>query len=468
MNFHSPLVILGVSLGICALVIYLAILGAWKLGLLIFFWALFLIAAFSGHENIILLSSICLISYLEVTAGVRLGNIRGMSFMNLALGTGFVLFMIKNLQSRKKLFQECSLNLPLLLLALYKLGSLGVTYFQGFYSQDLSELLILYKDEIDPFLVFLIVFNLPRSKEEIKTVFHFLLGLFLFVVFLNLLTYFGTVPLPSFLTTNPTARELTTGPYLPGLRLAGQFKDPNLFASFLVLFLPLTMTLGAYTKKIFLKVVLAIVLFFELFVLVLTGSRGGYVGFLGSLVILLFFAWKKKFFRSKHIWLSVGVILIFVLLLGVVFRHSFSSNVLGRFVFLEDYHSDSSIMKRYEFQTTGLAQFFESPLFGRGWRNSIDVHNSYLYDMATLGMIGLLLTLVIYAKIFVTCSRGLVADKFDYDNHVNLSFLAGFFGILVVMLSLGLYFVHHYVFFYAGLVLKYNTLKKTGGMNARF
>ena len=152
-----------------------------------------------------------------------------------------------------------------------------------------------------------------------------------------------------------------------------------------------------------------------------------------------------------------------VLTLALIYRGPFAVNVMERFHYEGDVDLDILTQRRYRLWKMGLSQFLESPLVGVGWKNSIDVHNSFIYYLVTLGIIGFSLFLFIYLKIIRICWKHLQRDRLTYGNYLNLSFLAGFLGILTIMMSLGIYYVYHYLFLYSGLVLKYNKLEDSPG-----
>ena len=461
-NKHSlpfTLLLLLLYLVLCSFVIVLALTGTWKISLAMCFIAFFLITAYKNQWHIFLLISICIISFLELSFGIRLGSAAGLSLMNIALGFGFLLLMVKNLKSEKRFFQKSFFNWPLLLLGFYKITSLFFTYLKGDYEETLAVLLASLKNEIDPFLMFLIAFNLLQSKEDIKKIVYFLLIFFIFIIFVSVLNYYVGVGFLSFAEVGWGIKEISTGPYQPGYRLTGLFNDPNTFASLLILFFALTISSIFHIRKTYLKLILIVSLYFQIFALILTGSRGGYIGFFGLILILFFVAMKKNIVKRKHLIVYAALLLILVTAVFTFYRVPFMANVLGRLQ-SANVHNVITVTSRLELWKTGITGFFHAPLFGHGWKNFIDVHNSYIYYLVTLGVIGFGLYMLIYINFIITCWKGLEKSRFSTRNYINLSFLAGFGGILLVMNFIGIYYVYHYLFFYAGIVMKYNALTK--------
>jgi hypothetical protein len=458
-KLHSPFTPLFfvLYLALCSFVIILALTSAWKISLVVVFLSFFLITAYKNQWNIFLLISICIISFIELSLGIRLGSTAGMSLMNVALGLGLLLLMIKNLKTEKRFFQQSFFNWPLLILGLYKFTSLFFTYLRGEYADKFPVLLTYLKNEIDPFLIFLVAFNLLDSEEDIKKIVYFLLGFSIFIIFMNVLNYYIGIDFLSFADVGWGVKEISSGPYQPGFRLTGLFKDPNLFASLLILFSSLTITTIFYTNQVYLKLIFTVCLFFQIFALVLTGSRGGYVGFFGLVLILFFVAMKKKFIKFKQVIFYAGLLLLLIAAVFALYRVPFMTNVFGRLQ-SENVHNVITVTSRLELWKTGIIGFFQAPLFGHGWKNFVDVHNSYIFYLVTLGVVGFSLYMLIYFNFLIICWRGLKNDRFDTKNYINFSFIAGFGGILLVMNFIGIFYVYHYLFFYAGIVMKYNTL----------
>lgn len=455
----SPL-FFGLYLALCAFVIIVALMSAWKIGLAVLFLSFFLITAYKDQWNIYLLFSICIISFLELSTGIRLGSAAGASLMNMALLLSFLYLIVKNLKTEKRFFQRSIFNWPLLLLGSYKVVSLLFTYLEGEYTETLPVLLAYLKNEIDPFLIFIIAFNLPNSKRDIRIIVHFLLIFIAFIVFINVLNYYVGIEFLSFADVGLGYKEIFSGPYQPGFRLTGLFKDPNTFASFLILFSALTITTIFYAKKLFFKSIAAVFLFFQIFTLVLTGSRGGYVGFSGLVLLLFFIAVKKKYVNPKQAVIYAGLMLVLMATVFSLYRVPFMENVLGRLQ-AGNIHNVITISSRLELWKTGFSEFLRAPLFGHGWKNFVDVHNSYIYYLVTLGIVGFGLYIFIYANIFLRSWRCLDSFRFDTKNYILAGFIAGLGGILLVMNFIGIYYVYHYLFFYAGIVMKFCDLTKS-------
>jgi len=455
----SKIIYLGLVLSLCLIVVYAALYLSWKLSLVLLLLLLSLISLYTEQSSLFILSSICVIFFFERNLGLKLSPVTGVSFMNIILGIGVFLFVIKNLKERKKIFLKCPLNWILMTLVIYSFASLIMNFLAGNYAEGLPALLTLFKSHVvNPFVIFLIAFNLPESRKDIKAFTYFLLGFYVFVIFINILTYYGIVKFISY--EEMGGFEKFKGAFQPGYRLMGIFTDPNIFASYIILFFPLSINMIYMTRKLFVRILLLATLFFSISVLVLTGSRGGYFGFLVALGMLLFLTYKLKITTKKHLLIVVLIVILLLTLVSLFFRDTFLVNVIGRFSFLSDFELDWSIKGRLNFWSEGSQQFLRSPIFGVGWHNYFDVHNNFLYYLVTLGIVGFILYLFQYYRIFQLTLSKLMSAKSGFSSFINLSFLAGISGLLATMFFLEMYFVLYFLFMYVGIVLKHNLLEE--------
>ena len=177
----------------------------------------------------------------------------------------------------------------------------------------------------------------------------------------------------------------------PLMRAVSVFPDPHMLAFFAGMtgFLSLGIFLAERKKRY---------LFGGLFLiltLILTFSRGGYLGFLAGLLFLLPFFWKRADFSFKK---GIFIFGLFLLGLGVFF----GGPILGRFTSSFDL-SEGSNQGRLEIWRQALDFFWEKPFLGHGlssypllvdpalnYKSPVSAHNLYLEILTELGLLGLL------------------------------------------------------------------------------
>lgn len=423
------------------------------------FMFLLLMLLYTKYRSLLIIASICIIFFIESSVRITLSEIAGVSFSNIVMVCGFFVFALGYSRGQKKLFAKCPLNIPLLLLLIYSFISMFFTYSSGSYSRGIMELLAAFKNHFNFLIVFLLAYNLPNSTKEIRRIIYFLITFFLFIILIDILTYYGII---TFITyeVKGSAGHLVTGRYISGHRLRGILNEPNIFASFLVLFIPLLINAVIYSRKIFLRACSLVALFYSFVTLLLTGSRGGYFGIAVSLLILFTIIRKKKIHPLGNILSFTMIILGFVYLASMFYPEMFVANVVQRLApenYLDIYEFFAN---RLIYWGQAISGFLNNPLFGVGWMNFFNPHNNFLHYLVTLGITGLGLYVFIYFRIIQFVVKRLSIGELHFKSYLNVSFIVGFSGVLATMFFVEIMALTNYIFLLAGLVLKYNLLEE--------
>lgn len=419
--------------------------------------------------------------FLELGLGLNLSSIKGLSFMNFAMVPALLLVTVRNLKDEGTLFQENPLNSILFFLSLYCFFSMLVTYFQGHYdlrifpglrilkpyfpASTLPELLIEFKNFLNPFLLFLISFNLPRSRKEVNTCFLILLGFFLLSLLLSVLAFYGRADFLYYLSDTPEQGldpYHLTGAYQPGYRLRGILQEPNVFAAFLVLFFPLMVGALLFFKKPAVRFGLLISLYFFFVVMIMTGSRGGITGVLVASAVLGLILVKRRVLSRRQ---AVFLVILLIGLLGAVaffFRDVLQSNVIQRVSTGGEFDVNILSNRRLDLWKLGLQEFLRVPVFGAGWANFLFVHNNFLYILDTLGIVGLGLYWLLFSRMLGSARAGISSAAFEFKHFLNAVFLAGVCGLLAAMFFVEVLDCFHFLFLYAGLALKSRAFPEEG------
>jgi putative inorganic carbon (HCO3(-)) transporter len=295
------------------------------------------------------------------------------------------------------------------------------------------------------FVFFLILFFNLKNKEQIKRIFWAVI----FTVFVA--TIYGLMQIIGldFLTwNNPTGFAS---------RVFSTFGQPNFFASWLLLALPIVfLTFFQLSKTSFIKrQVLICLIILTLIVFIFTQSRAGWLGFLIALpLFILIFAWlkkKKKVFFSFLFFLFAGFLIILVLNLKPPTVNSDDNFLIARFKTLTNL-SDAGGIRFFwwnksfdlikaklvlgyglETQKFNFARYYGPDAAAMEAINSIPdrAHNDFLDIFMTSGILGLLSYLFLLISVFYF---GL---KYVFKNFKNspiqltiLALLTGLFGYL--------------------------------------
>jgi len=219
------------------------------------------------------------------------------------------------------------------------------------------------------------------------------------------------------------------------MRAIGLFPDPHMLAFFLGLSAPLVLVLLFYEKKY--RLFLFTVFCLQIIVLLLTFSRGGYLGLAASLLAVLFFGWRR-FDRKLKIFISSSFFILAVLvILTPVFGRLYSSfnlaegSNLARLAIWEESLRESG---RYLITGVGLGNYPLELDFNTNYRSAVTSHNLYLDVFVETGIFGLLAWLWFLGR---TAMVALFKAK-DQDNFLAMASI-GLLGSVI-------YFIVHSFF----------------------
>jgi len=176
------------------------------------------------------------------------------------------------------------------------------------------------------------------------------------------------------------------------LRAFGLFPDPHMLAFFLGLISFFSLVFFFFLKKR--RFLWFLIFCFFSLILVLTFSRGGYLGFLAGFSIVILFSWSKIAAEDRS-FLKRGAVLF--LLLAILFGGA----ALGRFYSSFNLNEGSNSGRLLIWQES-FDFFLKNPFLGSGlgnyslsldpyvdYRNPITSHNLYLDILAETGIFGL-------------------------------------------------------------------------------
>ncbi|MDD4878945.1 MAG: O-antigen ligase family protein [Candidatus Omnitrophica bacterium] len=209
-------------------------------------------------------------------------------------------------------------------------------------------------------------------------------------------------------------------PMFEKAKITAAFKAPNDFGTYVATMLPLPLALIAFNAKDWKKKCGLLVISLVLAAcLVLTFSRGAWLGFLaGFLFLLIFTGWRRL----------VAVLIILVLLASLTALIA-PPPIKAQIDYFSKLGSDASSVDRLIIWKTGWRMFLDKPVFGHGLNTFMSVfekyrppdyseivyaHNCFLQIAAETGIIGLLVFLWFCVSVFIRAiSRFFItSDKF--------------------------------------------------------
>ena len=183
-------------------------------------------------------------------------------------------------------------------------------------------------------------------------------------------------------------------------RASGTFGIPNSLAALLISIIPLLIVIGITTKK---SVNLRILCFYLAIMfcggIVITGSRGGSIGFICALLVLPYFVTRRVIDRLKFFF-AVVIVGVVIFLTVYFYVDSYKQRV----DYLVDYRGESSrkilwhasweIFKKHPLIGSGAASFdhyFEHYRLDSLQLRARYTHNDYLNTLSDYGLLGFIL-----------------------------------------------------------------------------
>ena len=184
-------------------------------------------------------------------------------------------------------------------------------------------------------------------------------------------------------------------------------------AAYMCLFLlPLLVHGLAYAQSRFVKFSCFLLILLNIFGVITTHSRGG---FLGMILILAFLAWRHRHFMTPK---RFGVVFMLTCLVAVTVIASVPQAYVDRLLTLKkgvSMESDTAMQRRSRYIVVAFDSFKNNPILGTGtdtfgtvWQyskeaikfkmSSRDAHNTYLEVLVGSGLLGLVLFFVIIVK----------------------------------------------------------------------
>lgn len=186
----------------------------------------------------------------------------------------------------------------------------------------------------------------------------------------------------------------------------GIFADPNDLAQAIVVVVPYVFGLFFYEKRILTKLILVIMGAIMLYAFLLTGSRGGFIGF----AVVMFLLLKSK------VGMVMGSAMGIIALMGLLVVAP--SHTVERMKTASPYEDTGAA--RIELWYEGWQMFLSNPIMGVGkdmyyelTETHLVAHNSFIHVAAELGLPGLFLWIGLFYFSFKALYRSLKLHKVE-------------------------------------------------------
>jgi len=234
-----------------------------------------------------------------------------------------------------------------------------------------------------------------------------------------------------------------------GRRPHSSFGNPNFYAGYIVLIIPLTIMKFIESKNFnkYLWLFTSIMLIINL---IMNKTRGAWIAFICSIIfLLLIYLRKMRIIKQIHFYILIAVIFI------VLFS--------GSFIILKDYYdkTNPSVIERLFKWQTAFEMIKKYPITGIGAGNlkvnyalyqsqvkqkfkislkgtsESNVHNEYLQIFAETGLLGLLSFISIFISYFFYFFKYLNSNNHElqYSSIINCGIASGIIAFLIYSLS---------------------------------
>ena len=273
--------------------------------------------------------------------------------------------------------------------------------------------------------LYFVIVNTIKTKEKLDR------AIKIFIITAVILSIYGISQYFTLGTTSKAWVDVELNPDLK-TRVVGTFGNPNVFAEYLEHILPVAIALVFVYRKWVNKGIMAVLAGIMFVCLILTSSRGAWIGFAAG---MLFFI-VLKLLKYIPIFVASGALLI-PFIPGVVLQRirtigniQDTSNEYRTFIW------EGTINMIKDFWATGVGYgywafrntFYEYCIKGaKAWHS----HNMYLEIMAEMGVFGILSFLHVILSIFIHSTRFIFKTKDKYLSYLSAGLLAGFLSIMV-------------------------------------
>lgn len=313
------------------------------------------------------------------------------------------------------LLKRTSLNKPILIYVFVCIVTTGLALIEGRVAWQRS--LFYFLKYFEYFLLYFLVVNNIENLKQAKIFIGLLLVTCLIV------SLFGLYSSQGF-------EARATAPFEEG-------GEPGTLAGYLVLMIPIMISLLFYSESLNFSVFLFGTLGISLLTLVFTLSRGGWVSFIFMYFVLIFITRKNR------------AILIAALVLAVVFgpliapkavykrvTETFVKSGKAYKVGKKEIVIDESGAARIDAWKIGMERVLKRPVLGYGIPVGSVIDNQYTRVMAETGIVGFLAFLYLLRMIYKTAYQSFLSVAgHPLAQGLVIGFIAGFFGLLVHCLS---------------------------------
>lgn len=214
-------------------------------------------------------------------------------------------------------------------------------------------------------------------------------------------------------------------------RIYSVFGNPNIFAEYLIMIIPISVGLFWFSKSIHKKALFLITTMILVLALILTMSRGGWIGFAFGIFVFILFVEKRLLLLAIPAAIGGLFLLpdaILNRLLSILnFADSSNDYRIRMWKFTLEVIKDNWLVG------VGFGHLPFRQAFGKYTRTMVTyhAHNTYLETMAEMGLLGFVVFISLLFVIFKYAIKKLVKGNDKYTKIISSGILSGLAAVLV-------------------------------------
>lgn len=397
-----------------------------------------------------LLAVFFFLMYAGDNLGLAVSLAPGVSLKNLLLYLVFTGIAINAAVARNRKVEMTGVLVMFALLIVYALVTWVMLTFvlKDPEYQAKAAFITLKSGFVDQFFTLLIFFYGVLAVKDAMWVLRSIIWI---VMLGNLVTVIDTMNIPD-LGILPVPRK--------GGRFEGFLGQPNEYGKFLALFLPACIVLFLEARR-YARALAGIGVFASGIALVLTGSRGAFAGLIGGALLGCFYL-RRYVSAQTVVRAGAATALVCAAILVTTVATGYADLFLDRFSGMEG-TAHVATSGRSSIWSNAIDSMLENPLSfvtGYGFYSyessrsfRLSTHNTYLWYLYNLGVIGLFLFIAIFARVLAT-ARHALADTSDRQRPHMVALVFGLFSFLIATFFSDYHVVGYLLWAYVGILMR--------------
>ena len=307
------------------------------------------------------------------------------------------------------LLRHTAINKPIILYILVCVGASALGIARGTIRSPRLCIFVILK-YIEYFMLFFMVTNNIRSKEQVK-VFTFFLLLTCIIVSMIGVSQIGNM-------------DRTTAPF------ESEGGEPNTFGGYLVLLTAVSAGVFIHARRLPWKILAAVTAVAAVPPFLFSLSRGSYLAFIVAFLILVLLS--KRFKPVLLLILVAGALLVPLVLPDKVterITETFTPGKLYRPLGQEIY-LDESASARVETWEKIIHVWKKRPVLGYGVSGVGVVDSQYPRVLGETGLVGFIAFLFMLYSVLKNSWKSLISVEQDWEQGIIIGFIAGFMGLV--------------------------------------